>query len=239
MTEKLYLTQMYLKEMDAEAVSVDGTELVLDRTVFYPTGGGQPNDTGTIVTGEKQYKVIDVKKSGDDVIHTLDRPFEEPVGTAVHGAIDWERRYPLMRFHSAMHLIDGVIRVHFHSSGMCTGGQIYTDHARIDFDFDGMNREKAQEIIAKTNEVAEEGHDILIKHMPQAEALGNPELVRTGPGRELISKLSVVRVVDISGVDMQADGGTHVKNTRDIGKLVLTEFKNNGKRNKRVTVAFG
>lgn len=238
MTEKLYLDRMELREFDAHVVSAEGPELVLDRTAFYPAGGGQPSDTGNVAVGGRQYTVVDVKRSGDDVVHVLDRDFEEQGGTEVHGTIDWGRRYSAMRFHSAMHLIDGVIRAHFHSSGMCTGGQIYTDHARIDFDFEGMNREKALEIIEKANEVASEGHEILIKYIPQAEALENPELVRTEPGRELISRLKTVRVVDIAGVDMQADGGTHVKNTKEIGRLQLTDFKNNGKRNKRVIVAF-
>ena len=238
MTERLYLDQMELREFDATVVSASRNEVVLDRTAFYPAGGGQPSDNGVIAAGEQGYGVTDVKRVGEDVVHVLDRAFEGRAGTPVHGVIDWDRRHSVMRFHSAMHLIDGVIRLYFHSSGMCTGGQIYTDHARIDFDFDGMNREKAQEIIEKTNEVSGEGHDILIKNMQQKEALKNLELVRTEPGRELISKLPVVRVVDIVGVDMQADGGTHVRNTKEIGTLRLMEFKNNGRRNKRITVVF-
>jgi misacylated tRNA(Ala) deacylase len=236
MTDKLYLKDMYLKEFDASVVKVDGNTVILDKTAFYPTGGGQPNDTGSLIAKDKHYKVVDVKKEGEEVIHILDNADGIAVGDYVHGVINWPNRYAYMRYHTAIHLIDGVVQNNFGSKGFVTGSQIYADKARMDFDMPELQRGLAQEIIDRANDVVKEGRNVVITELPREQALKMPNLVRTEPGRELIQKLDVVRIVEIQGLDMQMDGGLHVLNTSEIGLITLGEFTNKGSRSKRIEV---
>lgn len=234
MTEKLYWKDMYAKEFEAKVVSSKGNELILDRTLFYPTGGGQPNDTGKIIYNGAEYNVIDVRQDGD-IVHVLDKEINAKEGDTLKGIIDWERRYKLMRYHTAIHLLDAVIEKNY-SAGMLTGGQIYEDRARIDIDMPDLNREKAEQILEEANKVASEGHDVIARFIPKEEALKIERLARTETGKELIKNLDEVRVVEIKDLDMQADGGTHVKNTKEIGTIKLSKFENKGKHNKRVEI---
>ncbi|MGC8699630.1 MAG: alanyl-tRNA editing protein AlaXM [Candidatus Micrarchaeia archaeon] len=234
MTEKLYWKDMYAKEFEAKVVSSKGNELILDRTLFYPTGGGQPNDTGKIIYNGAEYNVIDVRQDGD-IVHVLDKEINAKEGDTVKGIINWERRYKLMRYHTAIHLLDAVIEKNY-SAGMLTGGQIYEDRARIDIDMPDLNREKAEQILEEANKVASEGHDVIARFIPKEEALKIERLARTETGKELIKNLDEVRVVEIKDLDMQADGGTHVKNTKEIGTIKLSKFENKGKHNKRVEI---
>jgi len=235
MTVKLYLNDSYLREFDATVVRTSGNMLVLDRTAFYPEGGGQPNDIGTITIDNVVYNVVDLKKEGDDVIHVLDREVNSKPDAHAFGRIDWERRYACMRYHTALHIIDGIMETIF-KSGMITGGQIYPDRAHMDMDMPGLNKEKVAEILEKTNSVAKEGHDVVIKELSKAEALAIPSLSRTEPGRRLLEKLESVRVVEIVGVDTQADGGTHIKNTKEIGTIALASYENKGAKRKRIEI---
>ncbi|MGC8710028.1 MAG: alanyl-tRNA editing protein AlaXM [Candidatus Micrarchaeia archaeon] len=235
MTEKLYWNDMYAKEFDAKVIAARGNELVLDKTLFYPTGGGQPNDTGRIIHNGVEYKVTDVKGSNDDIVHFLDNAIDAHSGDSITGIIDWERRYMIMKYHTAIHLLDAIIEKNY-GSGMLTGGQIYEDRARIDIDMQDLNREKAQEIIDTTNKVAAEGHEVIARFITRDEALKMPRLARTDPGSELIKNLDVVRVVEIKDVDVQADGGTHVSNTKEIGSIELSKYENKGKHSKRVEI---
>ncbi len=235
MTEKLYWNDSYMKEFDAEVVSAEGSEVVLDKTAFYPTGGGQPNDTGILEINGKQYSIVDVKKDGDKIIHVASESVAASAGDKVKGKIDWQRRYMLMRYHTAIHLIDAVVEKYY-KSGMLTGGQIYVDRARVDFDMQDLNREKAEEIIGKANEVAKEGHDVVSREISASEASKVPRLARTEPGNELLQNLEKVRVVEIVGLDAQADGGTHVRNTKEIGTITLSNYENKGKHSKRVEI---
>ena len=235
MTEKLYWNDAYAKEFSAKITKINGNEVVLDKTLFYPTGGGQPNDTGKITCNGNEYKVVDVKSNNDEIIHVLDRNPDAQVGDTVSGAIDWNRRYKLMRLHSAIHLIDGILENKYNSS-MITGGQIYEDRARIDIDMQELNREKAEELISEANKVAKEGHEIQARFIPRDEALKIERLARTETGKELIKNLDVVRVVEIKDLDMQSDGGTHVKNTNEIGTIKLSKFENKGKHSKRIEI---
>lgn len=234
MTEKLYWKDMYAKEFEAKVVSSKGNELILDRTLFYPTGGGQPNDTGKIIYNGAEYNVIDVRQDGD-IVHVLDKEINAKEGDTLKGIIDWERRYKLMRYHTAIHLLDAVIEKNY-GAGMLTGGQIYEDRARIDIDMPDLNREKAEQILEEANKVASEGHDVIARFIPKEEALKIERLARTETGKELIKNLDEVRVVEIKDLDMQADGGTHVKNTKEIGTIKLSKFENKGKHNKRVEI---
>ncbi|WP_048059436.1 alanyl-tRNA editing protein AlaXM [Picrophilus oshimae] len=233
MTERLFWKDMYMKEFDATVLNVNGDEVILDRTCFYPTGGGQPNDTGLLLKDDKKYQVIDVYKNNDDIIHKIsgDVPGR---GDKLHGIIDWDRRYSLMRYHTAVHIIDGVVKNYYNDHGMLTGGQLYTDHARVDFDFDDINRELIETIINQSNEIIEKGLNVFEKTLTRDEALAIPDLARTEPGRRLIESLDYVRVIEIEGFDMQSDGGTHVKNTSEVGKIIIKKIENKGRGHKRL-----
>jgi len=234
MVEKLYLSDSYLKEFDATVTSISGNNVELDRTAMYPTGGGQPCDTGVIKAGEKTYEVIEVKNSDNGIIHVLGRQPEFSVGTKVHCSINWQRRYAHMRYHTAVHIIGGIITKKY--GGMYTGGQIYEDRARDDYDMPSLNRETAAKIIEEAQAVADEGHRVLVKMLSKEEAMKIESIARTAPGEELLKTLSTVRVIEIEGFDAQMDGGTHVSNTKEVGKMVLTGFENKGSHRKRIEI---
>lgn len=238
MTEKVYLADSYAKELDAKVVRASQGRIVLDRTIFYPGGGGQPIDTGMLAADGRRLKVIAVEKDGDDIVHILEGDPGLREGESVRCVIDWDTRYACMRYHSALHLIDGVIETRY-GSGMVTGGQIYPDRARIDIDMQGLSKERVAEILEEVNKVAREGHPITAMEMTVEEALKIPRLSRTETGRKLLGTLKSVRVVDIGGVDMQADGGTHVKDTREIGKITLSAYENKGSKRKRIEITLG
>lgn len=235
MTHKVFLREMYQKEIDCMVTGVKEDGVFLDRTVFYATGGGQPNDTGKLISPSgKTFTVTDVRKEGDDILHVLENTSEIREGDKFHGAIDWDRRYAHMRYHSAIHVLDGIVSSGFSQDGMLTGGQIYEDRARIDLDLNNFSRELVDDIIEKSNKFLKEGHRIYQREVPREEALKMPNLARTEPGRRLIENLEVVRIIVIEGLDEQADGGTHVSDSREIGKIVLKKIESKGKRNKRV-----
>ena len=225
---------MYLREFDATVVAIEGDLVSLDRTAFYPTGGGQPNDTGILVTDGISYDVADVIKVGDDVGHRISSSSLPQPGAKVHGVLDWKRRYAHMRYHTAIHIIDGVVNRDYSDRGLITGSQIYEDRARVDFDLPGITREMAEEIIGKANEVISSNHDIYAREISSDEAQRIPGLARTAPGRELIKSLDRVRIIDISGFDIQADGGTHVFNSREVGEITFRSIQSKGAHNKRV-----
>ncbi|MEM3675726.1 MAG: alanyl-tRNA editing protein [Thermoplasmataceae archaeon] len=234
MTEKLFWKDMYLINFDAKVVGLDGNIVYLDKTAFYPTGGGQPFDTGIIESGSKRYNVTNVEKNGDEVAHTLNEAPDMAIGDIVKGAINWDRRYAHMRYHSAIHVIDGVFARMHSEEGFLTGGQIYQDRARIDIDMAEYSREAVENIIEQCNNFIREGHRIYSKFLTRNEAAKIENLSRTAPGRELLTKLDSVRVIVIEGLDEQADGGTHVRNTREIGEIKIRKIENKGKRNKRI-----
>jgi len=236
MTEKLYLKESYLKEIDAKIVSTNGNEFVADKTIFYPGGGGQPFDTGEAVLSGTTYNIVETKKNGEEVVHVANAPISALPGSAIHLSLDWQRRYAFMRYHTAIHLIDGIMLKLHSSQGFSTGGQIFEDRARVDFDMPELNRELAEKIIQEANEFAKEGHKVIVKEMSKEEALSIENIARTEPGRRLIESLNVVRIVEIEGLDMQADGGTHVANTSEIGNISLLRFENKGSHNKRVEI---
>lgn len=236
MVEKLYLTDAYLKEFRARIASVTGNRIVLDKTAFYPAGGGQPSDSGTITDegGAKVATVTELEKDGDSIVHLVDDASGFEVGNEVLGRIDWDRRYAHMRYHTALHIIDGV--VHNNYEGSITGNQIYEDRARMDFDVPSMDKTMMLGILEKAQKVVDESHKVSVRFLGKEEALSIKELSRTGPGNELLRKLDTVRVIDIEGFDMQMDGGTHVANTNEVGKLSMLSYENKGSHNKRVTI---
>jgi misacylated tRNA(Ala) deacylase len=237
MTNLLYQTDSYLKEFDANVTSLDAgaRTVVLDQSAFYPGGGGQPSDTGQLVeSGGTVFPVTKVKKQGADVLHFLGSEAPLPqVGTKVHGQIDWDRRYLLMRTHTALHVLCGTV---FRDYGaLVTGGNMEPGKGRMDFEFERLQGELVGEIEAAVNKEAQAGHDVRIKILPREEAFQIPDLIRTKINL-LPEGIEEVRTVEIVGLDLQADGGTHVKNTSEVGMIKVVDYKSKGAINKRLYI---
>jgi misacylated tRNA(Ala) deacylase len=230
-SEALYLTDAYRLVCDAKIVSHREGSVELDATVFYPDGGGQPCDTGTLTTSDgSSWEVVSVTKSPESILHRLEGGALPEVGAHVRGAIDWNRRYQHMRYHTCLHLLSGAVFRKF-GAGI-TGGQIYEDRARTDFSMPEFNRTVAEELISEVNRVVAEDHRIAVRFLPRAEAEKDPSLVRVAA--ELMPEVTQVRLIDIEGYDVQADGGTHVRSTREVGPVRLERIENKGARNKRL-----
>ncbi len=233
MTEALYQTDAYLQEFDAVVTAVDGRAVALDRSAFYPGGGGQPHDLGTLRDGARTWQVVKVRKAGAEAWQELDG--EPPAaGAAVRGALDWERRYRLMRTHTAMHILCGVIFRDYGAS--VTGGNMEPLKGRMDFEFETMRQEFVRQIEEKINLEVEAARPLRVKILPRAEAFQIPDLIRTKINL-LPEAIAEVRTVEIEGLDLQADGGTHVANTREVGRIRIVDYKSKGKINKRIEVA--
>lgn len=232
MTELLYLKDHNLREFDARVMSVDSNLITLDKTVFYPTGGGQPNDTGVMRWNGGESEVVDVSKKTGTVLHKLDGE-PPPQGTMIHGIIDWERRYVFMRYHSALHVLCGLV-YHMYG-GLVTGGQIYLDRARMDFDLQDLGTDRVAEIEKECNKVIQASRPIVVRFLPREEAMKQPDLIRTKINL-LPPEISEIRVVEIEGLDVQADGGTHVANTKEIQGIKVVKTANKGRINRRMEI---
>jgi len=234
MTELLYQTDAYLKDFDAVVQSVDRDQsaILLDRTAFFPGGGGQPADLGSIEYNGKRLELTKVARQGNDVIHCSDGELPEP-GTAVSCHIDWERRHKLMRTHSAMHVLCGVVWRDYQAQ--VTGGNMEPLKARMDFEFENFSADLVHEIEEKVNIEIARGLPLSVRILPREEAEKIPDLIRTKINL-LPDSLTEIRVVEIEGLDLQADGGTHVANTSEIGTFHIVGHKSKGKINKRLKV---
>lgn len=231
MTEELFLEDSYLKEFESPVVKLSGREVILARTAFYPGGGGQPADKGTLGIGPISASVVDVRREGGDVVHVLDSAIPETV-RKLKGELDWERRYSHMRYHTALHVLSGVIWRSF--DARVTGGQMRADRARMDFSFPGeWTAEVVGEIERLANEALAEGRPVKVYELPREEALKNPDLIRTQVNL-VPERVKTIRIVEIEGIDTQADGGTHVANTRETGEMEITGHKSKGRQNKRI-----
>ena len=231
MTEELFLTDSYLREFEARVVKRAGRELTLDRTAFYAGGGGQPPDKGHLRVGPVQAYVVDVKRVGGDVVHVLDSPIPATV-EKINGELAWERRYAHMRYHTALHVLSGVIWREF--GAKVTGAQMREDHARMDFSFpEEWTAEVVGEIERLTNLALAEERSVRVYELPREEALKDPDLIRTQIDR-VPERVEMVRIVEIEGIDAQADGGTHVENTGEVGQMKITGHKSKGRNNKRI-----
>jgi misacylated tRNA(Ala) deacylase len=232
-TELLYATDAYLRSFDATVADITPEGgVVLSRTAFYPTGGGQPHDQGSLTWDGGSASVVEVRKAGPQVIHRLEGDLPS-VGSTVHGAIDWERRYALMRHHTALHSMSGVIYQLYGAT--VTGGQMYPDRARMDFQLPDLSQERLNRIEERTNELLGQGHPVLIRFLSREEAFQIPDLIRTRINL-LPEGIQEIRVVNIEGVDQQADGGTHVADTREVGRVRIAGSENKGKGNKRLEI---
>ena len=236
MTELLYQTDSYLKEFSAtvQSVNAESRAVVLDRTAFYPGGGGQPCDFGTLEIGGVQFPVEKVKKQGDDVLHFLGgtEPLPAP-GAASNGTLDWVRRYKLMRTHTALHVLCGTVYRDY--GAKVTGGDMEPLKGRMDFEFETMRGELVREIEDKVNAEVVKNHEIRVNILPREEAFQIPDLIRTKINL-LPEGIMQVRTVEIVGLDLQADGGTHVKNTSEVGTIKVVEYKSKGAINKRIYI---
>jgi misacylated tRNA(Ala) deacylase len=233
MTEPLFHTDSYLREFEAVVTEVVTDGVVLNRTAFFPGGGGQPNDVGWIEAGEERWNVPKVKRNKGRIVHTLDQA-PPPVGTRVRGSLDWEWRYALMRTHTAMHILCGVVWRDYGAS--VTGGKMKPLQGRMDFEFERMQKELVEEIEEKINTEVAAARPISVRILPREEAFQIPDLIRTKINL-LPEHIKRVRVVKIEGLDLQADGGTHVANTEEVGQLRIADYRSKGRINKRLVVA--
>jgi misacylated tRNA(Ala) deacylase len=236
MTELSYQTDAYLQEFEANitAVIADSRAVVLDKTAFYPGGGGQPCDLGSLLVDGVVYPLDKVKKQGEDVLHFLggDAPLPAP-GSASYGTLDWVRRYKLMRTHTALHVLCGTV---FRDYGaLVTGGDMEPLKGRMDFEFATMRGDLVREIEAAVNREVAQARDVRVKILPREEAFQIPDLIRTKINL-LPEGIQQVRTVEIVGLDLQADGGTHVRNTREVGTIRVTDYKSKGAINKRIYI---
>jgi len=231
MTELLYHIDSYVKEFTAQVVGhvPEQNGVLLDRTAFYPGGGGQPNDAGQLLVGDKVYPVPSVARGN---IHVITRELPA-VGTTVTGQLDWDRRYKLMRTHTAMHILCGVVFRDYGAS--VTGGNMEPLSGRMDFEFERMQKELVNEIETAINAEVAASRDIRVKILPRDEAFKIPDLIRTKINL-LPEGIPEVRTVEIVGLDLQADGGTHVANTREVGRIRVTDYKSKGGINKRIYI---
>jgi misacylated tRNA(Ala) deacylase len=236
MTDLLYQTDSYLQTFSATVIDVDESNrgVILDKTTFYPGGGGQPYDRGTITVGDTVFTMPRIKRIERQLVHLLEVDGPLPaVGTEILGQLDWERRYHLMRTHTAMHILCGVIFRDYGAS--VTGGDMEPLKGRMDFEFETMRAELVSAIEMAINKEVEAARDVRIKILPREEAFQIPDLIRTKINL-LPPGIQEVRTVELIGLDLQADGGTHVKNTSEVGQMRVVDYKSKGKINKRIYV---
>jgi misacylated tRNA(Ala) deacylase len=221
-----------LKEFEARVTDVDAEAhaVALDRTAFFPGGGGQPSDAGTITCKGAVLAVTKVKKKGDDVWHQVDGDLPE-AGAPVTGALDWERRYRLMRTHTSLHILCGVIWRDYKAA--VTGGNMEPLQGRLDFELERLTGDLVAEIETKINAEVEAARDVIVKILPREDAFTIPDLIRTKINL-LPEGIREVRTIEIVGLDLQADGGTHVANTSEVGPIKVAGYKSKGKINKRI-----
>jgi misacylated tRNA(Ala) deacylase len=224
-TELLYLRDAYLSEFQATVIDAREGAVALDRTAFYPTGGGQPNDTGTL----GGLPVTDVRKEGDVVWHSVDGSLD--VGSSVEGVIDWERRHELMRTHTALHVLCGVIWNEWHVP--VTGGNMEPLSARMDFEFDPLPDGFGRRVEELVNAELAADRPIEVSFLPRSTAVMDEDLIRTKVSM-IPESVPEIRVVDIVGLDKQADGGTHVRSTGEVGRIHVLKTESKGKGNKRI-----
>lgn len=234
----LYLKNCYMKEFKAEVVSVkEGRFIVLSRTGFYPSSGGQPHDTGTMtrVSDGAVFRVVYAGKFSGNISHEVENPegTELKPGDRVRCAIDWDRRYALMRYHTAAHIISEVINKE--TGALITGNQLDTDKSRIDFSVPEFDRDMLRSYEEKVNSIISQGMDVTFEFRSREEVLKDPKMTKLAKGIESLPQdIKTLRIVRIGDFDAQADGGTHVKNTREVGKIGFIDFVNKGRNNRRI-----
>jgi misacylated tRNA(Ala) deacylase len=238
---QLCYTDAYARSVEARVEAVDDAGesplIVLDRTVFYPGGGGQPSDRGLILRASdgRTWTVRGAKKAGGDIVHELETDGDGPpsVGDVVSVDLDWARRLSLMRTHTALHALCGVVWRDY--GALVTGGNMEPGSGRMDFEFERMGGDLVDEIEAKVNDELRASREVRVAVLPRDEAFAIPDLIRTKINL-LPPGIEEVRTIEIVGLDLQADGGTHVANTRDVGGIRVTGYESKGRINKRIRI---
>jgi misacylated tRNA(Ala) deacylase len=237
MTEALYLLDAYLKEFQSVVTAIDfnpiARTVILDRTAFYPGGGGQLPDRGELALGDARYTVAQARKNESGILHFIEGKALPAVGTTVVGKLNWERRYAAMRTHTAMHILCGVIWRNFQVS--VTGGNMELLKGRMDFEFGELTRDTIAAIEKEINAEVAAARPVRVAVLPREEAFRIPDLIRTKINL-LPEYIQEVRIVEIVGLDLQADGGTHVANTAEVGAIRITDYKSKGSANKRLYI---
>ena len=230
MTQTLFLEDCYAKECDSTVVAAEGNKVELDKTVFCYEGGGQPSDNGKIIgSNGEEFAVASVKKESGKIVHYLDKPGLKQ-GDKVHCTVDWERRHKLMRYHTAAHILSAIVNKK--TGALITGNQISIDQARFDFDLENFNRAVIEECVREANEAIKRNMTVKMYFLPREEAMKIPGVVKLA--NALPPQVSQLRIVEIGDVDTQADGGTHVGNTSEIGTIEIVKMDNKGKSNRRI-----
>lgn len=233
MTDLLFHDDSYLREFEAKVTDVTDGGVILDRTGFYIGGGGQPHDTGALMVEDQSHRVTKVGRSEGEIVHTIEGPAPSQ-GEVVKGRIDWDRRFSLMRTHTALHILCGVVWRDY--GAKVTGGNMTPGEARMDFELESMSAQFAEEISERINAEVAAARDVLVNRLTRQQAELEPDLIRTKINL-LPPNIEEVRTIDIQGLDMQADGGTHVANTREVGLIKVVGHESKGRINKRLRIA--
>jgi misacylated tRNA(Ala) deacylase len=235
-TTLLYHGDSYLREFDARVVAVDGAAIALDRTAFFPGGGGQMADRGALLWEGRRLPLAGLSKREDVVWHALapEAGPPPPVGATPRGELDWDFRYRMMRTHTALHMLCGIIFRDF--GAQVTGGQMYPDRARMDFALEMFTTTVVRDLEIRVNEAVAADHPVKVYSLPREQAFAIPDLIRTKINL-LPPEITHVRIVEIVGLDLQADGGTHVRSTREVRGIRVLKTENKGKQNKRMEIA--
>jgi misacylated tRNA(Ala) deacylase len=233
MTREVFLEDSYKKEHQAEVIDIKENKIILDETIFYPSGGGQPHDTGMIKQGNEKFKVNKVQRENGQIVHYVDNAEKLKQGP-VEILIDWDRRYKLMRYHTLLHVLAGYLYSKF--GALATGNQIFEDRARIDFQFEEpLTDEQFNEVEEATNKLIQENHHVSIRTVSREEAEKIDGFIKTVINL-LPPSIQNVRLVTIGDIDEQACGGTHVKETKEIGSFQISKIKSKGQNKKRLEV---
>ena len=230
MTKLLYLGNSYLKEIESEIIEINKKFLMLDQTIFYCQGGGQPYDTGKIIYKDKEYNIISVKNVEGKILHELENTEGLNINDKIKCVINWGRRYKLMRMHTAAHLLGAIFNSE--KNTLITGNQLDIETSRIDFSLEELDREKIEEYFKKANEYIKQNKKVKVYSMPKDEAMKIPGVVKLASA--LPPNIPILRIVEIEDVDVQADGGTHVNNLNEVKEIILDRIENKGSKNRRV-----
>jgi len=231
-TRHIYRDDSYVREFRARILAITEGGVLLDQTAFHPESGGVATDTGYIETGGVRYRVVRAvhDRESDEVYHILEGYDGLTQGQEVVGYIDWERRYRLMRLHTAAHIISAIMYRDY--GALITGGQVEPEYARDDFSIERLDRQVFEEAIKKANDIIRAGIEVKIYYMPRDEAIKIPGITKLA--EKAPPSYKILRIVEIPGIDIQADGGPHVRNTREVGEIRLLKVENRGKNKKRV-----
>ncbi len=229
MDKPLYFSDAYLKDFDATVTAVDGVNVVLDQTAFYATGGGQPNDTGKLVCNGKEHQIMNIKKGEHGTVHVVAEPGLK-IGDRVHGVLDWERRYRFMRMHTAAHVLSATVNKL--TGALVTGKQLDLQQSKIDFALEQFDKDKIQQFGEDASKTCAAGAQVKTYFLPRDEALKIPGVVKLA--ERMPPNIPELRIVEIVGVDVQACGGTHLKDIKEIGTIKVLKAENKGKTNRRM-----